>query len=279
VSLRRGQFDVLLTFTLDLEQHRSDGVLRYPAVVERLLEDLGDLDVRGTFFVVGDVVAAQPDLVRRVAAAGHELASHDFRHVAWRERSPVEVLADLRRAREDLEQLIGRTVRGVRAPFFSLTRKTPWGPSVVAEAGFDYSSSVLPAANPMSGLPGAPRRPFYWSEGPLELPVPLLGRGKFALPVLGGLYLRLLPMASARTLKAGPGPQAMWTYAHPYDLDPEENLARVHGSGALLTALLAMRRRRMWPRLRELLRNAAAPPLAERVDAGEFAGAPVWSLR
>lgn len=269
---------MLPTFTFDLEQHRADEVLRYPSVVQRLLDDLGGLGVRGTFFVVGDVTDRTPGLVRRIAADGHEIACHDRVHVAWHARSPVEVLADLRQARSDLEQLIGRTVEGVRAPFFSLTRRTPWAPTVVAEAGFAYSSSVLPAANPMSGLPGAPRVPYRWAEGPVEIPVPLLGRGVVALPVLGGLYLRLLPMTLIRRLRNGAGPQALWTYAHPYDLDVDEGLARVHGSGALLTLVLALGRRRMRPRLLELLGAGAAPPLVERIRAGEFADAPVWSF-
>lgn len=262
------------TFTFDLEQHRSDGLIRYAKVADLTLDALAELGVSATFFVVGDVAAESPELVRRIADAGHEIACHDLVHEAWHRRTPERLQQDLTRARELLEDIVGGQVLGVRAPFFSLTARTPWAPDVISASGFSYSSSVLPAANPISGFPGAPRRPYRWPTGLLELPVPVFGRGALALPILGGFYLRFTPMSLVSRLIDEPGGQALWTYVHAYDLDAEEPRSSVHGSGRLLTLLLSLGRRRMSARLFGMFGGGvAAGTLAARVASGEFEGA------
>jgi polysaccharide deacetylase family protein (PEP-CTERM system associated) len=268
---------VPVTFTFDLENHRRDGVVRYESVVEALLEDLEALQARGTFFVVADIARRSPGLVRRVADAGHEIATHDLVHIAWHSRGREQVRDDLRASCEILEDAVGLPVKGVRAPYFSLTRMTPWAPEVLDELGLTYSSSVLPARNPMAGLSTAPRRPFRWPGGVLELPVPLVELGPLALPVLGGVYLRYLPWAAVGRLIDRPRAQALWTYAHPYDLDTEEEFTRIHDAGYLTSRILWYGRKTMRPRLRRILSmGIPGEPIAERVAAGEFDDAPVW---
>lgn len=241
-----------------------------------LLEDLAAIDVRGTFFVVADLVRQSSGLIRRVASAGHEIASHDLAHVPWDARGRVNVARDLLVSRRMLEDASETPVSGVRAPYFSLTSRTPWAPEVLQEVGFSYSSSVLSAWNPMSGFAAAPRRPFRWAGGVIELPVPLLSVGPLGVPVLGGAYLRYVPWVLARQLLLRPRGQALWTYAHPYDLDTSEPFTRIHDAGLLTSALLWCRRSVMLPRL---LRSLQLPsrPLGERVAAGEFEDASPWS--
>lgn len=266
------------TFTFDLEQHRSDGLVRYEEVTHRALDDLAQRGVRGTFFVVADVASRSPDLIRRIAGEGHEVASHDLVHESWDLRGAERLREDLRRARGELEDLVGFSVRGVRAPFFSLTPRTPWAPDILSEVGFSYSSSVLPAPNPMSGFPGMPRRPFRWDSGLLELPVPVFGRGVLALPVLGGFYLRFAPMSIIRRLIVEPNNQALWTYVHAYDFDVDEPIGPVHGSGPVLTFLLARGRGRTWPRLLALHSSATSGiTFGDRIDRGEFNDVPVMT--
>ena len=264
------------TFTFDLEQHRADGNVRYEAITHQVLDALAELEVKGTFFVVADVASTTPSLIRRIAQDGHEIASHDLVHVSWESRTPKGLREDLRRARGELEDLVGLAVRGVRAPFFSLTARTPWAPEVLSEVGFEYSSSVLPAVNPISGFPGVPRHPFRWPTGLVEFPVPLHGRGRLSLPLLGGFYLRFAAMRSIRSVLAEPRGQALWTYVHAYDLDPDEPRSPVHGSGRFLTLLLALGRHRTWPRLAAIHGgDVSADPFAQRLDQGEFTNTPL----
>jgi peptidoglycan/xylan/chitin deacetylase (PgdA/CDA1 family) len=267
-----------VTFTFDLEDHRRDGVVRYEAIVEGVLEDLSALGVRGTFFVVAGLAKRSGTLLRRIAEAGHEIASHDLVHVAWHLRGPRQVANDLRASCEMLGDASGVPVRGVRAPFFSLTARTPWAPEMLHKLGLAYSSSVLPARNPVAGLHAAPRRPFRWSTGVLELPVPVGRLGPVMLPSLGGAYLRYLPWWAVRRLLDRPRAQALWTYAHPYDLDTAEGPSPVHDVGPVTGWILRHRRSVMRPRLLRIF-SARTPgsPLVERVDLGEFDDASVWS--
>src|SRR4051794_3053912 len=135
-----------ITFTLDLEDHRPDeqAELRYPTVTRSVLEFLDRRGIIGTFFVVGIVAEAEPDLVRDVAAAGHEVALHGWEHIPLVDLDPERLRRDLTRGKELLEDLSGGPVVGYRAPTFSLVPSTTWATDVLHEAGFTYSSSVLP---------------------------------------------------------------------------------------------------------------------------------------
>jgi hypothetical protein len=136
--------------------------------------------------------------------------------------------AETRRAREVLEDLTGSAVTGFRAPYFSLT--TEAAAEAVAEAGYAYSSSLLPARGFLFGTPGAPRRPFLWGGargcGLLELPVPVATLYGVAVPPLGGMYLRYLPPFDLRAMLPRLEGPLVWTYCHPYDLDAAEPRGR-----------------------------------------------------
>jgi polysaccharide deacetylase family protein (PEP-CTERM system associated) len=263
-----------ITFTLDLEDHRPAGRAgfepRYPAVTRLILERLADRAVTGTFFVVGEVAEADPGLVREVAAAGHEVALHGWRHVPLTGLDADRLRADVRRGRAVLEDLTGQPVAGFRAPTFSLTAATVWATDVLAEEGFTYSSSVLPSANPLHGFPGAPADPFLWPSGLAELPAPVAGIGPAAVPYLGGTYLRLLPARLTSALHARADRRVPWTYVHPYDADVGERFWVVPDTG-WLSPLLWVGRRGVLAKLDALLADAG-PPLRDRVHEAAAGG-------
>lgn len=269
-----------LSFTLDFENHRTEASAerRYSDNARRLLAFFADEGVRATVFVVGELIATERDLLREAAAAGHELALHSYRHVPLTEEAPETYAARARDARLALENVAGAAVTGYRAPVFSLTPATRWVVPALLEAGFTWSSSVLPAGNPLFGYAGAPRRAFHWPEGLLELPVPLARVLTLELPFLGGIYLRYLPRAFIRRALAALDPaQPAWSYVHPYDIDAEEPYYRFPGTSAAMSWLLWRRRAGALNRLGDLARLAeAAPPLGARVSAGEFASAEAW---
>jgi polysaccharide deacetylase family protein (PEP-CTERM system associated) len=257
-----------VTFTLDLEDHREHGDddVRYPRLTREVLEFLDAREARGTFFVVGEVAAAVPELVREIAARGHELALHGWRHVPLTELDPATFRADVTRGKELLEELGGVAVRGFRAPTFSLVPESRWAVDVLGDAGFTYSSSVLPAASPLFGDPTLPTTPFRWPNGLLELPCPVVRGGRWGLPYLGGVYLRALPRATSAGARAVVGrKQLLWIYCHPYDFDPDEPFWIVPDAGRIGSRLLWYNRRRTFAKVERILHGRAGRPLGERL--------------
>jgi polysaccharide deacetylase family protein (PEP-CTERM system associated) len=234
-------------------------------VTRRVLALLAERRVRGTFFVVGELALAHPDLVRAVAAAGHEIALHGWRHVPLTDLDAPAFHDDTRRGKALLEDLSGTEVVGFRAPSFSLVAASSWAADVLAELGFAYSSSVLPARNPLFGWPGMPRRPFRFASGLLELPVPVTTIGGVTNAYLGGSYLRVLPPPVVHLgLRRARSDEVLWTYCHPYDFDPDEPFARRPGLSRAANRLLWVNRARMLRRVALLLEGRAAEPLATR---------------
>lgn len=193
---------------------------RVPELTGRFLDFLRRHGSRGTFFVVGDVARAHPDLVRRIAAEGHEVACHSHAHLPLEGQDPARFRDDLLRALDALRAAGADGVRGYRAPYFSLTGRTRWAYPVLAELGFSYSSSVLPARSPLYGWPAFGAEPRV-VDGVLELPVTLLRTPLLSVPDGGGVYFRVLPWPLLRrSLRAQEAAgRAVTGYLHPYDVD------------------------------------------------------------
>jgi polysaccharide deacetylase family protein (PEP-CTERM system associated) len=268
----------LFTFTVDVEEHGTGG--QAAAQTARLLDMLEAAGARGTFFVLDAVARRDPALVRAIAARGQEVASHGHDHRPLAQVSPAAFRAGMAAARNRIADITGQAPRGYRAPYFSLTPAAGWAPEVLAGLGFAYSSSVLPARNPLAGWPGAPRRPFLWPSGLLELPVPVARLGPWHLPFLGGMYLRWLPPWRLARLAARWAAEeeggALWSYCHPYDLDQEEGLVRRGDAGALGSLMLWLNRGPTLPRLAGLLQGRRSESFAERLPALRRA-AETWS--
>ena len=249
-----------IAFTLDLEDHRPEGSSaepRYRAVTERLLDWLDDWQVRGTVFVVGELIGEAPDLILSAAARSHEIGLHGESHTPLPELGPARFREATARATGQLADLTGCAVAGFRAPIFSLVPQAAWAPEILVELGYSYSSSVMPARHPLYGWPQAPRRPFRWPCGLVELPCPVTGAGPVRLPLLGGTGLRAAPgPAVAWARRRGRRLQGTWLYAHPYDFDPEEPRWTTDELGRLGSRLLWHGRRRMASRVRATVAGA-----------------------
>jgi polysaccharide deacetylase family protein (PEP-CTERM system associated) len=192
-----------------------------------LLDELGRAEVRATFFVVGQVAEHAPGLVRAVAAAGHEVASHGWDHRRALTMTPDEFRADVRRSKDALEQVTGAAVVGYRAPTFSIVPRTAWALDVLAEEGLAYDSSIYPVRHDRYGVPGAPRAPFL-ARGErhaiLELPPMTLRVGGVKVPMGGGGYFRLFPLwlteLALWQTASDCRPAAAVLYFHPWEFDP-----------------------------------------------------------
>jgi polysaccharide deacetylase family protein (PEP-CTERM system associated) len=165
---------------------------------------------------------------------GHELASHGMNHTRIWAQSSHEFRKDVAASKKLLEDVGGVKVRGYRAASWSLDERTPWAHEIIAEAGYDYSSSLYPVRHDHYGMPDAPATPFYPVSGDLlEIPAStthVLGRN---WPAAGGGYFRLFPLQTSlwmiRRINRTTGFPALF-YFHPWELDPDQ--PRMSGASA-----------------------------------------------
>jgi polysaccharide deacetylase family protein (PEP-CTERM system associated) len=194
---------------------------RVEANTRRLLDLLEHAGARATFFTLGWVAERHPDLIRRIVAGGHELASHGFGHAQVHTLGEAAFRADVGRARRILEDLGGVAVRGYRAPTFSIGARTPWAWDVLAEEGHTYSSSTYPVRHDLYGEPDAPRMP-HRHGGLWEVPMTTLRLRGRNIPVAGGGWFRMAPYpvfrAALRQVDRS-GERSLF-YIHPWEIDP-----------------------------------------------------------
>lgn len=193
-----------------------------------LLDQLGQRGIRATFFVVGQIARSHPRLVRRMADEGHEVGSHSWEHKRVHQFDATSFREDLRQSMDALSDVTGQPVVGFRAPTFSVMRQTSWAIDVLAEAGLLYDSSIFPVRHDRYGVPDAPRSAFV-VEGErrelLELPPLTLRAFGQNLPVAGGGYFRLFPLAVMsrgieQATRRSHSPAVL--YFHPWEFDPEQ---------------------------------------------------------
>ncbi len=193
--------------------------------VDRLLQLLASRGVHATFFTLGWVAERYPQLVRRIVAGGHELASHGYGHERASDLDRAALHADLDRAKKLLEDLGGVAVRGYRAPSFSIGQDNLWAFDTLAETGHAYSSSLYPIRHDHYGMPDAPRFMHRRDNGLLEIPVSTVRLGARNLPGSGGGWFRLFPYPVSRWMIRRVNRedrQAAVFYMHPWEIDPAQ---------------------------------------------------------
>lgn len=222
--------------------------------VDRILALLAARDVKATFFTLGWIAERYPQLVRRIVAQGHELASHGYGHQRASDLSEAEFGQDITRAKHLLEDIGGAPVLGYRAPSFSIGTGNLWALDVLARTGHRYSSSIYPIRHDHYGMPDSPRFAYQLSNGLLEVPVTTVRMLKRNLPSSGGGYFRLLPYAVSRWLLTQVNQQdreAAVFYFHPWEIDPGQ--PRIAGIDAKTRFRHYVNIPRMERRLQQLL--------------------------
>ena len=246
--------DSNLIITIDLEDHSTSFKdSRFEKVINPVIDALEEIGASVTFFIVGEMIHSSKELINKLFSNGHEIGLHGYNHRPLVELGPKLFEEHLIKGLKALEDVVGISTRGYRAPFCSLTKKTLWAPELLKKHGFLYSSSLTPALNPVSGFPGAPKKPFLWECGLLEIPTPVFGFRRFSIPLFGGAYLRLAPkILLQKVIKTRSASRGDWTHAHPYDFDTGENYIRRKGQGWLESKLLFSRRHLMLERFLDL---------------------------
>lgn len=249
---------------------------RVEANTDRILQGFERAGVHGTFFTLGWIADRHPGVVRRIVAAGHELASHGYGHARVDSLTPDQFREDIRRAKGVLETIGGVPVRGYRAPTFSIGPRNPWAFDVLDEEGHAYSSSIYPVRHDLYGVPDAPRFPYRPASGALvEIPMTTVRLAGRNMPIAGGGYFRLMPYTLFRAAlrqfhRADEAPGVF--YFHPWEVDPAQprvraaprmsrfrhyvNLRAMHGRVERLLRDFA------WGRMDEVFASALARPNA-----------------
>lgn len=240
--------------------HWAEMECRVERNVECVLGILDGASIKATFFVLGWIAQRYPDLVRRIAAGGHEVASHGYAHLRASEQDMEQFDNDIRSSKALLEDLCGQRVLGYRAPSFSIGARNLWALEVLANAGYRYSSSIYPIAHDHYGMPEAPRFPFrpHGTDGLLEVPVSTVRIAGRNLPAGGGGYFRLLPYRTSRWLLARVNRSDRMPavfYFHPWELDPGQ--PRLAGTGLKTRFRHYVNLHRTEDRLRALARDFA----------------------
>ena len=223
-------------FTVDLEDwyhgipfepgRKTAAERRLHVGTEQLIELLDRHDAKATFFCLSPTAREHPQIVRRLADAGHDIGSHGESHDLVYEMTRERFREETRRSIQELEDCCGRRVQSYRAAYFSITARSLWAFEVLAELGIAFDSSIFPVRNWRYGIPGYSRRPLRvdTAHGPvLEFPLStrrVLGR---TLPATGGAYFRIYPYfvtrANVRALEREGMPVVF--YLHPWELDPD----------------------------------------------------------
>ena len=215
-------------FENTIDKASWDGRLhRVERNTDAVLAMFGEAGVRGTFFTLGWIAARYPALIRRIADAGHEVASHGWDHLRVFRMTPKQFADDLNRSRAAIEDAAGQQITGYRAPSFSIDLRTPWAHTVLAEAGYVYSSSVAPVLHDHYGWPEAPRFAFrpLADSGLIELPVTTVKIAGRNFAAGGGGFFRLFPYGlsrwAIREVNRKEKRPAIF-YFHPWEIDPEQ---------------------------------------------------------
>lgn len=284
MSAKQPESRIVNAFTIDVEDYFQVSALephfprekwdsvpcRVERNVERILALLERHEAKATFFTLGWLAERYPALIRRIADAGHEIASHGYGHQRASALTPEAFSADIVLAKAVLEDISGQAVHGYRAPSFSIGLGTLWAHDCIAEAGYRYSSSVYPVKHDHYGIPDAPRFPWRLENGLVEVPVSTmrwLGRN---WPAGGGGFFRLLPYQVSRwqiaKVNREDGRSAIF-YFHPWEIDPEQPRVREASAKTRFRHYINLERteRRLerlladfaWGRADEVFRDAA----------------------
>lgn len=203
--------------------------------VDRILSSFADKGVKGTFFTLGWVAKKYPEMTKRIVAEGHELASHGWEHTRVTEQTPEQFAADIRKAKDVLEDISGQPIYGYRAASYSIDKTNLWAHDILRDAGHLYSSSIAPIKYAQYGIADAPRFAHYRrgdkmvsglvENAILEIPITTVALPNKNIPCGGGGWFRLYPYKMSKWA-------LQWVnhhddepcvfYYHPWEIDLEQ---------------------------------------------------------
>ena len=169
--------------------------------MDKILELLNKNETSATFFLVGELLYDNPELLDKIIDNGHEIAFHTMHH----DRLDSENFSKkFDNELEQFDKLTGGKSKGFRAPTFSLNQDSSWVIEKLEKHGYVYDSSIVPAKSDLYGMPTAQQNPYKISSNSLdkhnldgkltEFPLAITKFFGKKIPAAGGFYLRSLPM-------------------------------------------------------------------------------------
>lgn len=253
----------IFLFSIDLEDVRLrlkrpdkyEG--RVPLNAHRYLDWLSKRNQKCTFFVTGNVATLYPSLIKDIKDEGHEIACHSYNHDPINKLTQEEFLKDLEDNLNSLKRAGAERIEGYRAPTFSLTNETKWVYDILLKLNFSYSSSVLPAKNPLYGWESFGFKPKKINDKLVEIPLTVCKFGALTIPVVGGVYFRAVPFFIIKdvTKKCIKQKIPVVGYFHPYDIDngQERFMHPDINDNSFFNFLMYYRRGRVFEQLDQIL--------------------------
>ncbi len=198
--------------------------------LDKILDLLRKNNSKATFFVVGEILESNPEILDKINSEGHEIGFHTMKHT--RLDSP-NFRPEFKEELKKFEKLTSGKSIGFRAPTFSLNEKSSWAIDELVSNGYKYDSSIMPAKTNMYGMPFAEKFPYRITNSNLgknnpngtliEFPLMVTKFLGKTIPAAGGFYLRTLPLKTIKnaikSYEQKEIPASL--YIHSWELTPE----------------------------------------------------------
>lgn len=265
-----------------MEMPPTERVITNTQAILRLLDKH---KAKATFFVLGDVAKHFPSLVKDIDAGGHEVGVHSYAHFQLFKLSEEEAYNDTKQAKDTIENIIGKKVIGYRAPAFSILPNNAWALTMLAEIGFTYDSSIMPAKTSRYGWPGFSKEiinlNLHDHKSIIEFPLSIYSVAGKEIPACGGGYLKWFPYwFTAKAFKTINKTQPANLYMHPYEIDtaryPEYYYTGIKKLGVMQRAkmsLLQVNKSTVFGKLDKLLSNFSFDTMGSIIKEYETKGA------
>jgi len=198
--------------------------------IDIILDLLNKHNISATFFVVGEILQHDPELIDKIISNDHEIAFHTMHHDRIDSPNFSNKFDD---ELKEFQKLTNDKSKGFRAPTFSLNEKSSFIIKMLEKYNYIYDSSIMPAKTSMYGNPNAEKKPYKITSENLEnnsengklwefplMVTKLLGK---QIPAAGGFYLRTLPLYMIKNAIKNYEKEHMPAcfYVHSWELTPE----------------------------------------------------------
>jgi polysaccharide deacetylase family protein (PEP-CTERM system associated) len=200
-----------------------------PKTIDRqtdiMLEMLDETGKKATFFILGMLAQYRPDLVKKIAAEGHEIGLHGQHHINMRTLTREQAFNDLSDSKKLVTDIIGGEVYGYRAPYFSIDESNFYVLEILAELGLVYDSSIFPIKLKRYGVANFNKADALYKlpngKEIVELPLTVAELNGKSIPIAGGGYMRAFPgfFLNRMFKKLNEQQQNVMLYMHPYEFD------------------------------------------------------------
>jgi len=198
--------------------------------LDKILNLLRKTNSKATFFIVGELLKSNPEILDKISSEGHEIGFHTMHHTRL---DLFTSKINFQNEIKEFENLTSGKSKGFRAPTFSLNKKSSWVIDELVKSNYTYDSSVVPAKTNLYGIPDAEKSPYKIDSSNLStnnengnlIEFPLLVTKLFGktIPASGGFYLRFLPLKiiknAIESYEKRNIPASM--YVHSWELTPE----------------------------------------------------------